>query len=52
MLQTAGFRDVRVKLQEKSREVIKQWIPGTKIQDYVVSAAIEAVKPDANHSGS
>lgn len=45
MLQTAGFRDIRIQTQEKSREFIKQWIPGTNVQDYVVSATIEAGKP-------
>ncbi|MBW1981463.1 MAG: arsenite methyltransferase [Deltaproteobacteria bacterium] len=45
MLQRAGFREIRIQLQESSREVIKEWIPGINAQDYVVSATIEAVKP-------
>jgi SAM-dependent methyltransferase len=41
----AGFRSIAIKPKDESREFLKTWAPGTKIEDYVVSAAIEAVKP-------
>lgn len=47
MLREAGFADVRVRSEDESREFIREWAPGTEIQDYIVSATIEAVKPGA-----
>ena len=44
MLSEAGFARVRVETDERSREFIKDWFPGTGIESYVVSAKIEAVK--------
>ena len=46
MLTEAGFRDIRIQPQDESREFIRGWTPGLKIEDYVVSATIEAVKPE------
>ena len=45
LLDQAGFVDVQVKTKEESRDVIKEWFPGTDVENYVVSADIEAVKP-------
>ncbi|MCH9688460.1 MAG: arsenite methyltransferase [Deltaproteobacteria bacterium] len=45
MLEDAGFERIEVKPKAGSREFIRKWTPGTKIEDYVVSAYIEAVKP-------
>jgi arsenite methyltransferase len=47
MMQKAGFRDIRITPKYDSRDFIKDWAPGSRIEDYVVSAAIEAVKPRA-----
>lgn len=44
MLREAGFAD-RVTTKPESREYIATWAPGSGIEDYVVSAMIEAVKP-------
>ncbi|GMH66158.1 hypothetical protein TrVE_jg9062 [Triparma verrucosa] len=41
----AGFVDVKIEEKEESREVIKQWLPGSGAEDYVVSADITAKKP-------
>jgi SAM-dependent methyltransferase len=41
----AGFANVGVTLKSESRELIKTWAPGRGIEDYVVSAIIEARKP-------
>jgi SAM-dependent methyltransferase len=45
MIRAAGFRDVRISPKDESRELIRDWAPGRGVEDYVVSAAIEAVKP-------
>ncbi len=44
-LRAAGFEQVRVETKPESREFIRDWAPGLKVEDYVVSAIIEAVKP-------
>ncbi len=41
----AGFVDIRVAPKTESRELIKTWSPGRGIEDYIVSAIIEAGKP-------
>jgi len=43
----AGFIGIRVLAKPESRELIKTWSPGRGIEDYVVSAIIEARKPVA-----
>ncbi|MFA7593846.1 MAG: arsenite methyltransferase [Thiohalobacteraceae bacterium] len=45
MLQGAGFVDIRIEPKDTSREFIRDWAPGRRVEDYVVSASIEAVKP-------
>jgi len=45
MLADAGFVDVRIAPKDTSREFIRQWAPGRGIEEYVVSATIEAIKP-------
>jgi SAM-dependent methyltransferase len=39
-----GFTDVTIEPKEGSREFIRDWQPGTRLEDYVVSASIRAVK--------
>jgi SAM-dependent methyltransferase len=41
----AGFADIRIQPKDESREFIRDWAPGRGVEDYVVSATIEAVKP-------
>jgi arsenite methyltransferase len=45
MLQRTGFGNIRINPKAESRTFIRDWMPGSKIEDYVVSATIEAVKP-------
>ena len=44
-LAEAGFVDVCVTPKPESREMISTWAPGSRVEDYVVSAVIEARKP-------
>ena len=45
MLKSSGFRDIKIAPKDSSRSFIREWLPGKKIEDYLVSATIEAVKP-------
>lgn len=40
----AGFKDIRIQPKDESREFINKWTPGVPIEEYVLSATIEAVK--------
>jgi len=44
MIKEAGFDNIRIELKEESRKLIKQWVPVKRVEDYAVSAYIEAVK--------
>jgi SAM-dependent methyltransferase len=48
ILKSVGFVKINVTLKEESREFIKDWIPGSRAEDYVCSATIEAIKPTGN----
>lgn len=45
MLAQSGFKDIAVEPNEESRTFIKDWVPESKVEDYIVSAVIKAVKP-------
>ena len=45
MLQQIGFESIQLKPLVESRDFIRDWMPGSRIEDYVVSATIEAKKP-------
>lgn len=45
MLKQAGFADIRVKPLDASREMIREWAQGRPVADFIVSASIEAEKP-------
>ena len=47
MLVAAGFREIKIDLKDYSRQLIHGWFPGSGAEDYVASAAIEALKPSA-----
>ena len=45
MLRAAGFTAIRIQPKDSSKTFIREWVPGAKIEEYLVSASIEAVKP-------
>jgi len=45
MLEEAGFVDIRVSPRDESRALVREWSSGANVEDYVVSALIEARKP-------
>ncbi len=45
LLGKVGFERVRVTLGEDSHVFIRDWIPGSGLEEYVASASIEATKP-------
>jgi SAM-dependent methyltransferase len=45
LLRDAGFIDIRIQPKDESRTFIREWVPGTNIADYLISATIEARKP-------
>jgi arsenite methyltransferase len=44
-LSDAGFVQIQITSKPESREMIAGWAPGRGIEDYVVSAIVEARKP-------
>jgi SAM-dependent methyltransferase len=44
-LSEAGFVDIRIKALDESKKIMQNWMPGGKLEDYVFSATIEAIKP-------
>jgi SAM-dependent methyltransferase len=45
MLAEAGFTAISIQPKDESKAFIRDWVPGSKLEDYLVSAIIEAVKP-------
>lgn len=50
MLTDAGFVEVRINVKPESRAVIRDWMPGSGADEFVVSATIEARKPDPSRA--
>ena len=46
-LADTGFTDIKIQPRMESRDLIQKFAPGRNIEDYLVSASIEAVKPEA-----
>jgi SAM-dependent methyltransferase len=44
LLEVAGFADIKIEPKDESREFIKDWAPGTKIEDFIISSTIQARK--------
>ena len=45
MLASTGFESIKIAPKDTSRSFIREWLPGSRIEDYLVSATIEATKP-------
>jgi arsenite methyltransferase len=45
MLTESCFAQIKIKPKDESKSFIRDWAPGRNIEDYVVSATIEARKP-------
>jgi arsenite methyltransferase len=45
VLNAVGFVNIQISPKDESKEFIRTWALGRQIEDYVVSATIEAVKP-------
>ena len=44
IMQQSGFENISIQPRDESREFIRDWVPGKNLEDYVLSATIEAVK--------
>ena len=44
MLVAVGFEEIRIRPKAESREFIRDWAPGGKVEDLILSATIQAVK--------
>ena len=42
----AGFVDIQIRPKDESRTFIREWAPGRSLEEYIVSATIEAIKPE------
>jgi arsenite methyltransferase len=50
LLAGAGFSEIVIRPRPESRAFIKDWLPGTGVEEYIASATIEARKPAAERS--
>jgi len=46
MLTEVGFVEIKIEPKDESKSFIRDWAPGRQIEDFIVSATIEAIKPD------
>jgi ubiquinone/menaquinone biosynthesis C-methylase UbiE len=47
LLREVGFGEIAIHTKEESRAFIREWAPGRQIEQYIVSADIEAMKPES-----
>lgn len=52
ILAGCGFTDIRIAPKDESKAFIKDWAPGRGVEEYVVSATIEAIKPGGGCCGN
>lgn len=44
ILSEIGFKNIKVQLKEESKQFIKDWFPGSGVEEYILSAEIKAEK--------
>jgi arsenite methyltransferase len=47
LMEQAGFLEITIRPTDESRALIRDWVPGVQIEDYIRSATIEAIRPRA-----
>ena len=52
ILADSGFTDIRIAPKDESKGFIQDWAPGRGVEEFVVSASIEAVKPGGGCCGN
>ena len=52
ILEQNGFEQINIAPKDESKDFIKDWAPGRGVEEYVLSATIEAVKPGGCCGGS
>ncbi|MFV2004789.1 MAG: arsenite methyltransferase [Gammaproteobacteria bacterium] len=52
ILEQSGFEQINIAPKDESKDFIKDWAPGRGVEEYVLSATIEAVKPGGCDGGS
>ncbi|AMO57239.1 arsenite S-adenosylmethyltransferase [Endozoicomonas montiporae] len=45
IMQESGFTEIKITPKNESKAFIRHWAPGTNVEDYILSAYIEGVKP-------
>jgi SAM-dependent methyltransferase len=45
ILKTSGFVDIQITPDSRSRQMIKEWFPGSGLEEYITSAHVSARKP-------
>ena len=45
LMAAVGFAEVAVTLKGASRELINEWFPGRRIEEFIASATIQGTKP-------
>jgi len=51
ILEDCGFEKINIAPKDESKDFIKDWAPGRGVEEYVLSATIEAVKPGGDCCG-
>lgn len=50
LLANIGFKDIKIQIKDESKDFVTEWVQGRNIEDYVLSATIEAVKSDLTNT--
>jgi len=45
ILEETGYKDIQIQSKDESKKFIREWIPGSDVADYIISANITAIKP-------